>query len=165
MYISKKFPGARLISPDFQNIAGAAVVGFMSHAGERLQRNAVRRLGRYSVSPFPEQWKPLAPSTLRKKRSSLRGMGKSAPRVRSKGGEAPLIDKGDMGKAIVHSESGFTATVTADFPAAMHEQDSEIGDWKMPPNNLPARPFLGSALTITANELIDPLERLVAGEL
>ena len=149
-----------IMKPTVTQIVNQAIRDFMPIAGRKLYLTAVGKIGHRQPG-----WDPLAASTLRKKRKSLRRMGKKAPLKRGvlSGAENPLLDTGKMRKSIRHKETRNSTTVTADFPMAQHEQDKEVGDYRLPSprsfkqsiDSLPARPVLGPAL----NESLDPITR------
>ena len=146
--------------PSIRTLVNQAIKDFMPIAGRRLYLTAVGKIGHQQLG-----WDALAPSTLRKQRKSLRRMGKKAPLKRNllSGAENPLLDTGKMRHSIRHKETRNTTTLSADFPMVQHEQDMEVGHYRLPSprsmkqsiDSLPARPVMGPAL----NESIDPITR------
>ena len=138
--------------PSIRTLVNQAIKEFMPIAGRKLISTARRKFGHRQFG-----WDPLAASTLRKKRKSLRRMGKrNAPWMRFSAplSENPLIDKGKLANSLRMQSKSSSVTVSADFPMVQHEQDREVGDYRIPATiPLPARPVLGPAL----NESLDPI--------
>lgn len=153
---------AKLImqGPSIQVIMRQAVKEFMPIASQKLYLKAIWKLGYYQPG-----WDKLAASTLRKKRKRLKGkrFGNLNPTGRllmTGGSDNPLIDTGKMRKSFKKSNTSNTASVSAGFPMAQHEQDAEVGAFRLPAqsfkqsiDSLPARPVLGPTL----KEMIDPI--------
>ena len=152
--------------PDVLRIVKGQIEGYMKRAGEHIAVRARGRLGSYTAPGFPT-WPHLAPSTLRRKRASLRRMrGRKHFAARLFGGDAPLIDTGEMRKSIHHQEPRYNRTsVTAAFPAEIHEQDPEMEIIAASSHTPPQRAFLVPALLAAIPPIIDELETLVASRL
>lgn len=153
-----------MLVPDYTGIARAVIKDFMPKAGKMVMGRAWSKIGTYQAG-----WAPLAPSTLRKKRRSLKRMGKRAPWMRLTGGGAdqPLLDRGKMANSIGHSERGnHQTTIFANFPMGQHEQDPQVADFRIPIGiPLPARPVLWPSMTEMLPDIIDELEQMATGRL
>jgi hypothetical protein len=133
---------------------------FLPRAGFIVQGHIVKQLGHYQPG-----WPVLSPNTIaRKRRRGIRKSGSIKLMAFPGGGDSPLIDTGEMAQSVTHRVAQGVAVIEADFPAQMHEQDKDVGDFTIPPNNLPARPFMWPGLVNSEADLIDELERFVSRE-
>lgn len=151
--------------PHYGAILSRIIRDFMPIAGKRIRTRAWDKIGVYQpASAGTPAWPKLAASTLRRKRRSLKRMGQRAPWMRATGGGAdqPLIDTGKMGNSIDFRVARNTAFVFADFPMHVHEQDTLVAPFTVPPNALPRRAVLWPALEESIPPLIDELEAFVA---
>ena len=70
--------------------------------------------------------------------------------------DTPLFDSGRMKKSVASYTKGDNAYIVADFPMNLHEQDSEVGTFRLPSSWIgknTRRPAMGPAL----EEMIDPI--------
>lgn len=144
---------AKFEGPNISAMVQAACGEFAGYAARRLKLSVQSKLGTYQAG-----WPALAKSTIRKKAKRRHGpraqmLKRNAVFGPAYSSDAPLVDKGEMARGISGFARGTAAHVTAPFPMHVHEQDFEVADFRVPPNNLPARPVLGPAL----EENIDPL--------
>lgn len=156
----RRYANVTYTGPDWQGIVKGVVRGYLPKAGAKIMFTARRKIGTYQPG-----WAPLAPATLRKKRRSLAKMGKRAPWMRYTGGGAdhPLLDKGKMANSISHYERGDSTHIVADFPMGQHEQDPEVGQFKIPALiPLPRRAVMWPSLEESMPALVSELEDEVA---
>lgn len=147
------------IAPDIKKI----VKDYMPRAGKMIRNAAWSKIGTRQRG-----WTPLAESTLRKKQKSLKRMGKRAPwqRHSAPSEEKPLIDSGRMGNSIRHDERGWNKTsVSAMWPAEIHEQDEEMDIIKQSTHTPPKRPFLGPSMEESIEPIIRELQDEVGSKL
>ena len=137
--------------PDWEFEAREVIRRYMPVAGEKITRTAKARIGHYQVPGFFKRWKTLSRKTVRRKQRYLS--------IRGYSGDSPLIAQDIMRQAIRHVEPGPRATIViAPFPAHVHEQDSEVALFTIPPNRLPRREFLWPSLTNSIPKIIEELE-------
>lgn len=149
--------------PDYAQIMRLAIRHELPRVAKKLEDRARAKFGIYQPG-----WPKLAASTLRRKRGRklISGSELRFRRIKRRPvagiGPTPLVDRGRMQASLRSKATATQAHVWAGFPMNIHEQDSEVGDFRIPPNRLPKRAVLWPTMTELLPDIEEELKDRVA---